>query len=63
MEEFDGSGVKYGNGLGCNRKCNAVARKTGRSEWWVKVKTKNGLVGWTKDGERFDGKDALAGPD
>ncbi|HEX5234627.1 MAG TPA: hypothetical protein VFW25_04775 [Silvibacterium sp.] len=63
VEDFDGSGVKYLNGSGCSRNCNAVERKTGRSEWWVKVKTRNGLVGWTKDGEQFDGKDALGPPD
>lgn len=61
VEEFDGSGVKYPDGEGCSRNCNAIMRKPGRSEWWVKIQTKDGVVGWTKNVEDFDGKDALAG--
>jgi len=57
VEEFDGSST---DGLGCNRNCTAKLLKPGRMEWWVKVKIKDGEVGWTKDGDKFDGKDALA---
>ncbi len=57
VEEFDGSST---DGLGCNRNCTAKLLKPGRTEWWVKVKIKDGEVGWTKDGDKFDGKDALA---
>lgn len=56
MEDFDGSGV---SGLGCEKKCNAKLLKPGRFEWWVEIKTKNGTTGWTKDPDKFDGKDAL----
>jgi hypothetical protein len=63
VEEFDGSGVEAPNGEGCQRKCNAKLLKAGRWEWWVKIKTKDGTVGWTKKSEKFAGKDALAGPD
>lgn len=58
VEDFDGSGV---SGLGCNRNCNARLIKEGHSEWWVKIKTKDGAVGWTDQAENFDGTDALAG--
>jgi hypothetical protein len=25
--------------------------------WWIKIKSKNGLVGWTNQGDNFDGAD------
>jgi len=46
--------------MGCTRNCNAVLRKAGRFEWWVKVQTSDGMVGWVKDADRFQGIDALA---
>ncbi|HLW54647.1 MAG TPA: hypothetical protein VKW06_17555 [Candidatus Angelobacter sp.] len=60
VEDFDGSGVQAPNGEGCSRKCNAKLIKPARSEWWVKIKTKDGTVGWTKEPDKFDGLDALA---
>jgi hypothetical protein len=59
VDEFDGSGV---SGLGCARHCTAKLVKPGRVEWWVKIRTAEGTVGWTKDTDKFDGKDTLAGP-
>ena len=56
VENFDGSGVAD---AGCNRGCNAKLLKEGRVEWWVEIKTKDGVTGWTKDTDKFDGKDAL----
>ena len=56
VEEFDGSGVAD---AGCTRKCNGKLLKEGHVEWWVEIKTKDGTVGWTKDTDKFDGKDAL----
>ena len=31
------------------------------TEWWVQLRTRQGLVGWTNEPEKFDGKDALSG--
>lgn len=59
VEQFDGSGISTPNG-GCNRNCTAKQVKEGRFEWWVQIKTKDGTIGWTKDTDKFDGKDALA---
>ena len=56
VEDFDGSGVAD---AGCSHKCNAKLLKEGRVEWWVELKTKNGTIGWTKDTDKFDGKDAV----
>lgn len=58
VDDFDGSGV---SGLGCARHCTAKLLKPGRAEWWVQVRMADGTVGWTKDTDKFDGKDALAG--
>jgi hypothetical protein len=60
VEQFDGSGV---DGAGCNRNCNAKLIKAGEVEWWAQIKTKDGATGWTKETDKFDGKDALAGSD
>lgn len=56
VEDFDGSGIA---GAGCNRNCTAKSSKEGRTEWWVEIETKDGTTGWTKDTEKFSGKDAL----
>jgi hypothetical protein len=60
VEDFDGSGV---TGAGCNRNCNAKLVKQGHIEWWVEMRTQDGTIGWTKDTDSFDGKDALSGSD
>jgi hypothetical protein len=31
------------------------------AEWWVQVRNRRGLVGWTNEPEQFDGKDAFNG--
>ncbi|HEX4566147.1 MAG TPA: hypothetical protein VH138_05920, partial [Vicinamibacterales bacterium] len=31
------------------------------TEWWVQVRNRLGLVGWTNEPEQFDGKDAING--
>ena len=58
--EFEGGGIEGPNGSGCRRNCTAKLLKPARSEWWVQIKTKDGTIGWTKDGNKFDGTDALA---
>ncbi len=60
VEEFDGSGVQSPDGSGCRRNCTATLLKAARSEWWVKLKTRDGRMGWTKDADKFEGSDALA---
>lgn len=56
VEDFDGSGIAE---AGCNRNCNARLLKDGSTEWWVEIKTNDGTTGWTKDTNKFAGKDAL----
>lgn len=61
VEQFDGSRIVDQDGSGCSRNCAAKIVKRGRSEWWVEIKTKDGMSGWTQQTDKFDGKDALAG--
>jgi len=55
VDVFDGTSVAPG----CSRGCLAKVVKPGRSEWWVQIQLATGLTGWTKQADRFDGKDAL----
>ena len=59
--EFDGSTIEGPEDSGCRRNCTAKFLKPGRVEWWVQVKMKDGTIGWARDGDKFDGTDALAG--
>jgi hypothetical protein len=61
LENFDGSMVD-GINDSCGDRCTAKMIKPSRIEWWVKVKTAKGIVGWTKD-TMFSGKDALGAPE
>jgi hypothetical protein len=55
VDDFDGSGVAPA----CVRDCRAKIVNPGRSEWWVQIRLRTGLTGWTQQTDRFDGKDAL----
>ena len=59
VEQFDGSGITAPDGSGCLRNCNAKLLKPKLAEWWIKIKTKQGVIGWTKDSDKFEGRDAL----
>ena len=60
VEEFDGSTIEAPPDGGCNRNCSGRLLKEARVEWWVGIRTEDGVTGWTKESEKFDGKDALA---
>jgi len=54
-------------GTGCSNGCGAHPSKTcwaklndkiQPSEWWVQIKTKSGLTGWTPKSEQFSGEDS-----
>jgi hypothetical protein len=33
--------------------------KAEQTEWWVKVRTKDGVISWTKETDKLSGKDGL----
>jgi len=39
--------------------CSGRIIERSRTEWWVQIRNKAGQVGWTREPEKFDGKDAL----
>jgi hypothetical protein len=60
MQEADCSFITEADGDGCARDCSAKVVENGAKEWWVKVRTNSGQVGWAKAEDNFDGMDALA---
>jgi hypothetical protein len=60
MKETDCSFIAEKETAGCLRGCSAKVIEGGDKEWWVKVQTKSGQVGWAKAEDNFDGMDALA---
>jgi len=48
------------NGQGCLRDCSAIVTEQGVKDWWVKIKTSDGKIGWVLVEDNFDGMDALA---
>jgi hypothetical protein len=44
---------------GCLRDCSAIVDEEGMKEWWVKIKTFDGKVGWVLEQGNFEGIDSL----
>lgn len=40
-------------------RCSGRVVEPSRTDWWVQVRNKAGQVGWTREPDKFDGKDAL----
>jgi hypothetical protein len=59
--EYDCSFVTEKNNSCCLRDCSAKVISKGRKVWWVRVKTTEGLSGWTVAEGQFDCMDALGG--
>ena len=61
MKEFDSTFVAELDGTGCMRDCAAKVVAAGRKEWWARVKTSAGKIGWTKVEDQFNCMDSLGG--
>jgi hypothetical protein len=48
------------SGEGCLRDCSALVIEEGAKDWWVKVRTSDGKIGWVLVEDNFDGMDSLA---
>jgi hypothetical protein len=59
MKETDCSFISEKEMGGCLRDCSAKVLEDGDKEWWVKVQTKSGQVGWAKAEDNFEGMDSL----
>ena len=60
-KEYDCSFITEKNDSGCLRNCPAKVISEGRKDWWVRVKTSEGKIGWTKVEDQFDCVDSLGG--
>lgn len=60
-KEEDCTFVTEKDGTGCLHDCGAVVTEDGVKEWWVKIKTLDGRLGWVLVKNNFEGMDALAG--
>jgi len=60
-KEFDCSFVTERDGSGCSHGCAARVITDGRKDWWVRIKTTRGLLGWAKVEGQFDCMDTLGG--
>jgi hypothetical protein len=60
-ESYDLTFVTEMDNSGCLRDCPAKVISEGRKDWWVRVKTPQGTIGWAKADDQFDCMDALGG--
>lgn len=60
-KEYDCSFITEKDGSGCSRDCAAKVISEGRKDWWVRLKTAQGSVGWAKAEGQFDCMDSLGG--
>jgi hypothetical protein len=47
-------------GYGCQKNCDGRWLSLGKSEWWTRIRLKDGTTGWVLVESNFDGVDALA---
>jgi hypothetical protein len=60
-DDVDASSVINGACDKIPSRCPGRVLESSRTEWWVQVRNRAGQVGWTREAEQFDGKDALGG--
>jgi len=60
-KEYDCSFITEKDGSGCLRDCSAKVIIEGRSDWWVRLQTSRGSIGWVKVKDQFDCMDSIGG--
>ena len=62
QEELEFSPFGGSSGLRCENSgiCWGELDQNLKSTWWIKIKTANGLTGWTNQGKNFSGADACS---
>jgi hypothetical protein len=61
MKDVDATFIVEKNKSGCLRDCPAMVISEGRKDWWVRLKTSEGKIGWTKVEDQFNCMDSLGG--
>ena len=59
--EYDCTFITEKDNAGCLRDCAAKVISDGRKDWWVRVKTSEGFIGWANAEDQFDCMDSLGG--
>jgi len=59
--EYDCTFIAEKSEGGCLRDCAAKVTSEGRKEWWVRLRTSQGSIGWTKVVDQFNCMDSLGG--
>ena len=62
-KNYGSSFITETDGSGCLRECSAKVVSKGRKDWWVRVKTSSGVIGWAKVEGQFDCMDVFGGDD
>ena len=57
---FSPAGGSTGKRCEVGRYCWGELTGKLKSSWWIKIKNADGWIGWTNQGENFDGKDACS---
>jgi hypothetical protein len=60
-KNYESSFITEMDGSGCLRECPAKVVSPGRKDWWVRVKTSSGAIGWAKVEGQFDCMDVFGG--
>jgi hypothetical protein len=59
--EYDCTFITEKTDGGCLRDCAAKVVSVGRKDWWVRLRTSQGSIGWTKVEDQFNCIDSLGG--
>lgn len=62
-KQYDCGFVTEMDHSGCLRDCPAKVISKGRKDWWVRLKTQQGSIGWSKVDGQFNCMDVLGGND
>jgi hypothetical protein len=61
--DFECTFMTEKNNSGCLRDCSAVVISEGKKDWWVRLRTTQGSIGWSKAEGQFDCMDRFGGND
>jgi hypothetical protein len=61
LKGYEATFIAEKDNSGCLRDCPAKVISEGRKDWWVRLKTSQGKIGWTKVEDQFNCMDSLGG--
>jgi hypothetical protein len=61
LRNYDSTFIVEKNKSGCLRDCPAQVISEGRKDWWVRLKTASGKIGWARVEDEFKCMDSFGG--